>query len=385
MNSRERVLAAISHREPDRVPIDLGGVVSGIHINSYKRLLTLLGLEDKNIQFYDYNQQIVTPCEAVLERLHIDTRYLHPPASYVPENFSPLQVGEWIGNYDQFGVFWGNRASNPPEKRLYYSPVIHPLARLKTVAEIHAYDWPKGTDRAVFRGLKESAQGLRQNTNYALVSRVIGCIYEYTTFLFGLKLAMRYFRTNPELIQAAMEELLTYWTDFATTYLEEVGNNVDVICINGDLADQSGPLMNPAVYAKLIKPIEAEFVKRVRKLTKAPINYHSCGSVIEFLPHFIDIGYSAANPVQISAAGMSPERLKRDFGAKITFWGGACDSQKTLPFGTPAQVRAEVKQNLIAFKPGGGYVASNVHNITGEVPAENILAMFDALHEYGEY
>ena len=164
---------------------------------------------------------------------------------------------------------------------------------------------------------------------------------------------MRYLRTNQELILAAEEELLRYWTDFATTYLHEVGDLVDVVCINGDLADQTGPLMNPTVYAKIIYPIESEFVKRIREITSAPINYHSCGSVVEFIPYFIDMGYNAVNPVQISAAGMAPAKIKQQFGSGITFWGGACDSQKTLPFGTAEQVRSEVQENLTYFKPNG--------------------------------
>ena len=226
------------------------------------------------------------------------------------------------------------------------------------------------------------AKKIKQTGSYAIVSRVLGCIYEYTTFMFGLKTAMRHIRKNPELIRAAMEELLQYWSDFAATYLAEVGDFIDVIAINGDLAEQTGPLMNPKVYETLIKPIEGEFIQRIRKISKAPINYHSCGSVVAFLPHFVDIGYTAVNPVQISATDMEPCSLKQRFGEQISFWGGLCDSQKTLPFGTPEQVKAEVNHNLSCFMPHGGYVASNIHNITAEVPAANIVAMFDTAFKF---
>jgi uroporphyrinogen decarboxylase len=385
MNSRERVLTAIRHESPDRVPIDLGGVVSGIHINAYKRLLDFLSITDNDIHFYDFNQQIVCPCEEILQRLHIDTRYLHPPASLLPEKHEPQQEKEWVGAYDQFGVFWGNRAATPKEKRLYYSPVIHPLENMTSLQEIHSYQWPNGKDPTPFEGLKDYASLISSQGEYARISRVIACIYEYTTFMFGLKRAMRLIRSNPELIQAAMEELLQYWTDFAITYLNEIEGKVDVICLNGDLADQNGPLMNPKVYQKLVMPIEGEFVRRIREHTQAPINYHSCGSVYDLYPYFIELGYNAVNPVQISARDMNPEKIKNAYGDKVTFWGGACDSQKTLPFGTPDQIKQEVKANLTHFKPKGGYVASNVHNITAEVPPENIVAMFDALFEYGNY
>jgi uroporphyrinogen decarboxylase len=382
MNSKERIITSLAHKQTDRVPLDLGGVVSGIHIQAYKRLLSYLHITDNNIHFYDFNQQIVVPCEAVLERLHIDTRYLHLPSSLLPESYIPNQEGPWAGNYDQFGVFWGNKADLPLEKRLYYSPVIHPLADMETPQQIHAFNWPDGKDLSIMNGLKEYHQNLRQLGSYAIVSRVLACIYEYTTFMFGLKTAMKHIRRNPALIQAAMEELLQYWTDFATTYLNQIGADVDVIAINGDLAEQSGPLMNPKVYETLIKPIEGEFVNRIRKISKAPINYHSCGSVVSFLPHFADIGYNAANPVQVSATDMEPCSLKQRFGDRIGFWGGLCDSQKTLPFGTPDDVRAEVKRNLTCFAPNGGYVGSNIHNITAEVPAENIVAMFDTAFEF---
>ena len=385
MNSRERVLAALNHQTPDRVPVDLGGGVSGIHINAYKGLLKMLDIEDPNITFYDFVQQIVIPCPAVLDRLHIDTRHLYPNGACLPEDYEPEVVDKWIGIYDQFGVFWGNGANKPREELLYFSPAIHPLAKLKTVEEIHNYSWPDGTDKSVFMGLGEKAKQISNNGEFAVSSRVVACIYEYTTFMFGFSKAMRHMRKNPEILVAAMEELAKYWLNYTKTFLTEVGNNVDILAVNGDLADQTGPIMNPKMYEKFIKPIEKAYISEIKKLTDMKINYHSCGGVSEFVPHYIDIGYDAMNPIQISATDMEPCSLKSRFGEKITFWGSACDSQKTLPFGTSEQVRAEVKHNLECMMPNGGFIASPIHNITAEVPPENIVAMFDALHEFGKY
>ncbi len=386
MNSRERVNTTLNHKEPDKVPIDLGGNVSGIHIKAYKKLLEYLGIEDNNIQYYDFVQQIVVPCEDLLKKFEIDSRYIRPFNSIIKLNDVRLEhEGKYIGVYDQFGCFWGNFADKELDDILYYDPVIHPFSDFKNVQEITNYDWPDGTDKALFKGLKEHAKKLRETTDYALTTQTVGCIYEYTTFLFGFTKALIYLRKKPELIIATMEELLKYWTDYIKNFLNEVGEYLDVISINGDLAEQAGPFMSLEVYKNMIKPIERKLSEKIHELADVKINYHSCGSIPLFIPHWAEICYDACNPVQISAYDMEPCSLKKRYGKLITFWGGACNTQETLPFGTPEQIRNEVKRNLECFKPGGGYVASNVHNITAEVPPQNIVAMFDALKEFRNY
>jgi uroporphyrinogen decarboxylase len=383
MNSRERVLLALDHKEPDRVPLDFGGNQSSIHIVAYKRLLDHLDIKDENIRFSDFLQQIANPCEAVLERFKVDIRWLRAPSSFRPENYVPEVEGKFQGVWDQFGVFWGNSAEKDLEDILYYDPVIHPLSEMRTVQEIRSYDWPDGTNRTPLKGLRKQAKNLRENTDYAIATPPIGCIYEYTTFLFGFSKALRHLQKNPELISATMEELEEYWTDYATTLLDEVkfGNEhyVDIVSNNGDLAEQAGPIMSPKrIYEPLIKPIERRFSEKLHELADVRVNYHSCGSVSQFIPHFAEIGYDAVNPVQVGAFDMEPCSLKKRFGDMITFWGGLCDTQNTLPFGTADEIRQEVGRNMACLKPDGGYIASNIHNITAEVPPENIVAMFDA-------
>ena len=383
MNSRERVMAALDHREPDMVPLDFGGNQSSIHIVAYRRLLEYLEIEDDNIRYSDFLQQIADPCEAVLERFHIDVRWLRAPSSFRHENFVPDVVGKFQGIWDQFGVFWGNAAEKNLKDILYYDPVIHPLADMKTVKEIKEHEWPDGNDRTPLKGLRERAKELKEKTDYAIAAPPLGCIYEYTTFLFGFTKAMKHLQKNPELIVAAMEELERYWTDYAITLLEEVKfgkeHFVDIVSNNGDLAEQAGPIMSPKrIYEPLIKPIEKRFSQKVHELADVKINYHSCGSVPHFIPHFAEIGYDAVNPVQVGAFDMEPCSLKERFGHLITFWGGLCDTQSTLPFGTQEEVQREVKVNMACLKPGGGYIAANIHNITAEVPPENVVAMFDS-------
>jgi uroporphyrinogen decarboxylase len=386
MNSRERVNTTLNHKEPDKVPIDLGGNQSSIHIKAYKKLLDYLEIEDENVQYADFVQQIVRPCEKVLERFSIDVRYVQPLGGMIRvQDMEPQYEGKYVGLYDQFGVFWGNDAKKDLDEILYYDPVIHPFADFESVSDIRDFDWPNGRDKTPFNGLKEYAKDLRDNTDFALSTPPVGCIYEYCTFLFGFTKTLRYLRTKPEFIIAAMEGLLKYWTDYVTTFIDEVGKYLDVICINGDLAEQAGPIMSVKLYENMIKPIERKLSKKIRELVETKINYHSCGSVSLFIPHFAEIGYDVINPVQISAYDMEPCSLKKRFGDIMSFWGGLCNTQNTLPFGTLKQIREEVRRNFECLKPGGGFVASNIHNITAEVPPQNIVAMFDAANEFGNY
>jgi len=386
MNSRERVKTTLNHQEPDKVPLDLGGNQSSIHIKAYKNLLDYLEIEDKNIQYCDFVQQIVDPCEELLNRFNIDIRYIRPKGGMIRvQDMKPEYIGKYVGVYDQFGVFWGNSAEKNIEDILYYDPVIHPFADFRTVKEIEEYNWPDGKDMTPFKGLKRIARDFYDNTEYSLTTPPVGCVYEYTTFLFGFTKALKHLRKKPELILAAMKGLLNYWSDYSITFLKEVGEYLDVICVNGDLAEQAGPIMSLKIYEDIIKPLERELSQKIHEFIDIKINYHSCGSIPLFIPHFVDIGYDIINPVQISAYDMEPKSLKERFGNIITFWGGLCNSQKTLPFGTPNQIREEVKYNMEQFKPNGGYIASNIHNITAEVPPKNIVAMFDAANEFRKY
>ena len=390
MNSRERVMTALNHQEPDKIPIDLGGNQSGINIIAYKKLLEYLDITDSNIQFCDYVQQLALPCEELLQRFEVDIRWLRPPSSLNPENFNPLVEGKFQGVFDQFGVFWGISAERNLDEVIYYEPVIHPLEEMKTPQEIRNYNWPNGKDKRPFRGLREVAKQLREKTSYALATPPLGCIYEYTTFLFGLTKVLRYLRKNQDLLLAAMEELEKYWSDYATTFLNEIkfGNEyyVDIVSLNGDLAHQAGPFMNPKeIYEPLIKPIEHKLSKRIHGIAPVKINYHSCGSIVDFIPHFAEIGYDVCNPVQISASNMDPCNLKKQYGTIMAFWGGLCDTQESLPYGTTDRIQKEVQHNIACLKPGGGYIASNIHNILAEVPPPNIITMFDTLRALRSY
>jgi len=380
MTPRERVLAALDHREPDRVPIDLGGNQTGIHKVAYRKLIEHLGLEEE-IVIMDLVQQLAKPSEAVLERLRVDTRYV---AAGGAKSFKGGVVRRerggrtWHDFTDEFGVTW-----SMPDDHPYYFDISHsPLAGL-SVEEIRRYPFPRGDDPMRFEGLRERALRLRRETPYAVVSGISGVVYEICWYMRGLENLFIDMAAQPEVLEAIIDRTLAFWLDWFRLFLDEAGDVVDVIMIGDDLAGQNGPLFMPATYRGIIKPRQKRLVQYIKSRTRAKIWYHSCGAVLEYLPDLVDNGIDILNPVQISARGMDPARLKAEWGDQLSFWGGAIDAQHVLPHASPEEVREHVRRNLAAFKPGGGYVFNNVHNIQADVPPENVLAMYDAAWEFG--
>jgi uroporphyrinogen decarboxylase len=382
MTSRERMLAALDHREPDRVPIDLGGNQTGIHRFAYEALVEHLGISDQ-VEIMDAVQQLARPCEAVLDRFHVDTRYIAAGAG--SDYRGGIEKHErdgrlWHDLTDEFGVVW-----SMPDDHPYYMDISHHPLATATLDDLADYPFPKGNDPARFAGLREAAQRLRRDTPFAVVSGISGVVYETCWYLRGLEQWFMDMLTQPHFCEALLDRTLRFWMDWFRGFLNEVGDLVDVIMIGDDLAGQKGPLFRPAFYRQVVKPRHKTLVQYIRSRTQAKIWYHTCGSCLEYIPDLIDNGIDILNPVQISAAGMDPTMLKAGFGDRLTFWGGAIDAQHILPRATPQEVREQVRCNLAAWKPGGGYVFNNVHNIQAGVPAENIVALYDAAYEFGGY
>jgi len=382
MTPRNRLLTALDHREPDRVPIDLGGNQTGIHKFAYQRLLERLGLEEE-VVIMDLVQQLAKPSEAVLQRLHVDTRYFWAkgPASFKGGVVRCQREGRtWHDFTDEFGVTW-----SMPDEHPYYFDISHsPLAGL-TLEQIMAYPFPKGDDPSRFQGLRDRALALKRETPYAVVSGISGVVYEICWYLRGLENLFTDMIEQPAVLEAIIDRTLKFWLDWFRLFLDEVGDVVDVVMIGDDLAGQNGPLFSPRIYRTIVKPRQKRLVQYIKSRTKARIWYHSCGSVVEYIPDLLDNGIDILNPVQVSAKDMAPAKLKAAFGDRLTFWGGAIDTQHVLPRATPREVREHVRRNVEAFKPGGGYVFNNVHNIQADVPPENVLALFDAAIEFGGY
>jgi len=380
--SRERLLLALDHRQSDRVPIDLGGNQTGIHKFAYRKLIDLLGLKEE-IVIMDLVQQLANPSDVVLERLHVDTRYVFAdaPESFKSQIVQREQEGRvWNDFTDEFGVTW-----SMPEDHPYYFDISHsPLAGL-SLRQIQEYPFPKGGDPSRFANVRSRALELKRETPYAVVSGISGVVYEICWYMRGLENLFIDMMEQPEILETIIDRTLQFWLDWFKLFLKEVGDLVDVIMIGDDLTGQSGPLFSPKIYRSIIKPRQKRLVQFIKSRTNAKIWYHSCGSVIEYIPDLLDNGIDILNPVQISANDMDPSRLKAQFGDKLVFWGGGIDSQHVLPHGSPSEVREHVRRNVQAFMLGGGYVFNNVHNIQADVPAQNILALFDAACEFGRY
>jgi uroporphyrinogen decarboxylase len=382
MTARERVLTALNHEIPDRVPIDLGGNQTGIHKNAYRNLLQHLGIADE-LTIMDAVQQLARPCERVLERFHVDTRYVAAgaAANWKGGIVKARRDGRlWDDLTDEFGIRW----SMPEDAPYYMDITLHPLAKA-TLADLKDYPWPKGDDAGRFAGLRQRVLTLKKDTPYAVVSGISGVVYEICWYLRGLEQWFCDLMTAPEFCEAMLDQTLKFWMDWFRMFLDEVGDVVDVIMIGDDLAGQSGPLFNPEIYRRLVKPRHKRLVQYIRSRSRAKIWYHTCGACLNYIPDLIDNGVDILNPVQVSARNMDPATLKSRFGGQLAFWGGAVDTQHILPKATPAEVAANVRQNMAALMPGGGYIFNNVHNIQGEVPPENIVALFDTAYECGFY
>jgi uroporphyrinogen decarboxylase len=382
MTSRQRVLKALNHQTPDRVPIDLGGFQTGIHRNAYMQLLDHLGIRDE-VTILDPVQQLARPCEELLERFHVDIRYIvaHGPDSFKGGIEQNTRAGRlWHDLKDEFGVVW----SMPDGRPLYMDISHHPLANA-TLAGLADYPFPQGDDPSRFTGLREQAQMLRRETPYALSTGIGGVVYEICWYLRGLERWFMDTIENPAFCAALLDKTLEFWMGYYREFLKEVGDLVDVVMIGDDIGGQSGPLFSPKFYRSVVKPRQKKLVQHLKSLTPAKIWYHTCGSVRQLIPDLLDNGIDILNPVQISAADMDPRDLKADFGDRLTFWGGGIDTQHVLSVATAAEVETHVRRNLGIFKPGGGYVFNSVHNLQAGVPPENIVAMFAAAYEHGFY
>jgi uroporphyrinogen decarboxylase len=382
MSSRQRVLKALNHETPDRVPIDLGGFQTGIHRSAYIQLIEHLGIRDE-VTILDPVQQLARPCEELLERFHVDIRYVvaHGPESFHGGIEHNTRNGRlWHDLKDEFGVVW----SMPDDQPLYMDISHHPLADA-TQADLANYPFPKGDDPTRFTGLREQAQALRRETPYALSTGIGGVVYEICWYLRGLERWFMDTIENPAFCEALLDRTLEFWLGYYRAFMKEIGDLVDVVMIGDDIGGQSGPLFSPTFYRNIVKPRQKKLVWHIKSLTPAKIWYHTCGSVRQFIPDLLDNGIDILNPVQISAADMDPRDLKTEFGDRLVFWGGAIDTQHVLSVATPTEVKEHVRRNLEIFKPGGGYVFNNVHNLQAGVPPENIVALFDAAYEFGFY
>lgn len=373
MEPRERVLAALNHSEPDRVPIDLGSCgPTAIHIRAYQRLLKVLGIEE-DIKIWDIIGQLAEPSETVLEIVGADVRGVRVRGgTYTPQILSENEV------LDRWGAVWRR-----PDGGTCYSIVKYPLKNA-TQHDLADYPWPDGKSPDLVIGLAEHARHLHQETPYAVLGEISGHIFERAQMLRGFDTLLYDMAANRDFVEELFDRILAVEIDTVSTFLSAVGPYIDIIAFKDDIAMQSGPVISPEMFREMLKPRMIKLIETMRSKTDAKIWYHTDGAVSFAIPDLLDVGIDVLNPVQLTAKGMDPARLKREFGKDLAFWGGI-DTQQVLPFGTPEDVKAEVKRVITELAPGGGYVLASVHSLEADVPGENIWAMYQTAHQYGRY
>jgi uroporphyrinogen decarboxylase len=382
MTPRERVLLALNHTEPDRVPIDLGGtIVSSITKSSYITLKQYLRQPLQEIALLDYVQQLPYLDEALMERLGVDLRLVQLPAATAPG----LNIFE-EGDYYAFIDRWGSKLHMPKQNGFYFDWVDFPIKE-PTLEALDRYNWPRPDPPEYNDRLAEQARLLYENTDYALVGSAIigGGIFEQPARTMGLPNFLMALLTEPAFADRLMDQITDIYIESCNNYLDKLGQYLQVFTFWDDVAGQNGWLIKPDLYRKVIKPKQRRLVDAIKKKTDAKLFYHSCGATRELIPDLIDLGFDILNPVQVSARGMDTKQLKADFGNDIVFWGGGVDTQHVLPFGKPEEVADEVKRRIDDLAPGGGFVFAAVHNIQALVPPENIVTLFDTALEYGRY
>lgn len=378
MNSRERLLTALSHQEPDRIPYDLGSSqMTGIHVVAYQRLRDYLGMRKVEATLCDVIQQLALPDDDLIEKLDVDVRGLFPANSH-NWNIVSIDVGDAWEYRDEWGIL-----HRRPKDALYYSVWRSPLAGDHiTLEDVCAHQWPHTGDPQRIAGLCELAIQYRAHGKAVMIKGVLAGIFEMSQRMRGMQNILLDLVANETLACALLDKMLELKLAFWEMALPQLADMIDVISEADDYATQESQIVSPRMFRQIFKPRLATLFKRIKQLAPGvKLFFHSCGNVRPLLPDFIEIGVDILNPVQTTATGMDPAALKRDFGKDIVFWGGGVDTQGILPRGTPQQVKENVRRNIDALAPGGGFVFNTVHNIQADVPPENIVAMWEALGE----
>jgi uroporphyrinogen decarboxylase len=381
MTSRERVQAVLNHEIPDRVPIILGASnATGISTPAYRNLKRYLGLQAEDKYLYDWPELGASAVdEIVLERLHSDVRGVHDrePDS-VRERNRTREPGSPY--FNSWGV--GSVEGDPG----MWFPAIHPLAETHSIADIETYPWPDMNDPSRFAHVRAEVQRLAAENKYAILATPwLAFPLERAFAMQRMDRFMANLGWHPDFAQALLAKITDLCKTLMGNFLRECGDDIDMIKIGDDLGMQNSLLMSPKMYRSIVKPFHADYISFIKSRTNAKVFFHTDGDVFPLIPDFIEMGVDVLNPIQTSAGKMSDlHELKKQFGKNIIFCG-AIDTHRILPFGTPQEVRAEVKRVIEALGEGGGYMLAPVHIVMPDVPPENILAMVDAAVEFGSY
>lgn len=385
MTSYERIRTALHHQEPDRIPFDIGATaVTGINIHLYKKLRNALGLPELEPEVLDVTQQLGKVDEDVKAALNIDVSAVFPGAPSQNTNIKPIEKGDrYFTRSDEWGIQW----KMPVENGHYFDMVGHPLTSVTTPEELDKYNWPNPTDDAIFETMKPQADKIVYEEKRAAVIGSGPGIWELALWTNGFEKFFSEMAANKRYAHAVMRKLTDYKLAYWKKALDVLGENILVAYEADDLATQKSLLVSPRMYKELIHPYHKELYNFIHSYAKNEVFvfYHSCGACKPLIPLLIEEGVNILNPVQVSATGMDTAELKKEFGKDITFWGGGVDTQHVLPFGTEAEVKDEVRRRIDDLAKDGGFVFAAIHNVQSDVPVQNLMAMWNALQEYGRY
>jgi uroporphyrinogen decarboxylase len=383
MSARDRVLAAINHREPDRIPVSFGDLcfssIFDYPPHGYRALCAEAGITDyeEPISSPDDGGCVLNIDEHLKQRLGADIRCVASGSSrgfeFLPDGAS---VDVWGLVRHRAGPYWE------------LDDVKAPFRDARTVEEIDAFRerWPDPADPAIWTGKREEAQAIR-DAGYAVMAvggtaLQVGHNYAFTR---GFELFLTDMLDDPSFWHAYAERLTNWAVEYMTAFLQPIADLVDIVQFTDDLGSQRALLMSPGKYRSFLKPYHRRWMEAVHRLAPgAKIAIHTCGSVYDIIPDLIEIGIEILNPIQPRAANMEPWCLKREFGRDLSFLGGV-DIQQLLPFGTPDEVRTAVRELIATLGPGGGFIIAPSHQFQPGIPAANILAMYDTALADGVY
>ncbi len=414
MNSRERVRLAINHKEADRIPIDLGSMrSSGIATITYSKLREKLDLKTGLPRMYDFVQQLAYPEEKVLNMFNIDV--IDAGQSFLVSNndwkewnlndkfkclipkFLNIEIDSsnnvLLKNND--GLILGKKSTSS----LYVDQVFWVYQNYESIPQSfkdedldkHMWSIPSPPwhldifNDDEFKIFKDSIKKLYENTSYSILLS-LGCnLFETGNFLRAMDNFLCDIYLDKKGTERLLDKLVERNLKKIDRVIEGVGQYVDILMFGDDLGGQDRPFMSPDVYKEIFKLRHKKMWDLVHEKSNCKVFLHSCGSIYELIPHLIDAGLDILNPVQTSAKNMEPERLKKEFGKDLTFWGGGCDTRDILPNKTPKEIKEHVKERIDIFSKNGGFVFNQVHNILADVAPENVIAMLEAAYEFGFY
>lgn len=377
MTSRERVITALEHKEPDRVPMSMS-----ITVDAYNNLKQYLGIElEEDLKIGRWTDVPIHPLVAEKFGLDVFCIQLGSARKKVRQPKDPNK------RIDEWGIEWTKVPL--PIGGYYFEMTSHPL-RDATINDLEDYPWPDPYDPGRVDGLREYLRQIHEDTEFAILANFGGSIFETAWYMRGMEQFFLDMIENLDFVHALFERIYQVQRDIDEVCIAAAGEYVDILCLGGeDMGSQEGPLISLSMFRSLVRPFFEKlwtFAKQklLEKNPRAKIMLHSCGAVHTFIPDWLDMQLDVLDPIQPNAKGMDPFQLKADFGDRLSFHGGI-DAQYILPKGTTEEVREHTRKYIKALAPGGGYILAPVHNVQCDASPENLVAMRDAVKEFGYY